>query len=144
MWGTTPPCAKLTGDSGSGFELGLIGDCRLFRLPRKISRSVFWEFCNTIPATADLRRPGRANRRTGASLTGSAITGVAVISSDIIKVGSDINVISAARDCTGDVAAHRDKIAPPNAGGASPMRWPYRRCRTHRDHDAARRAGSAP
>jgi len=32
MWGTTPPCAKLTGDSGSGFEAALIGDCRLFRL----------------------------------------------------------------------------------------------------------------
>jgi len=32
MWGTTPPCAKLTGDSGSGFEAASIGDCRLFRL----------------------------------------------------------------------------------------------------------------
>jgi hypothetical protein len=32
MWGTTPPCRKLTGDSGSGFEAALIGDCRLFRL----------------------------------------------------------------------------------------------------------------
>ena len=32
MWETTPPCAKLTGDSGSGFEAALIGDCRLFRL----------------------------------------------------------------------------------------------------------------
>ena len=31
MWGTTPPCAKLTGDSGNGFEAALIGDCRLFR-----------------------------------------------------------------------------------------------------------------
>jgi hypothetical protein len=27
MW----PCAKLTGDSGSGFEATLIGDFRLFR-----------------------------------------------------------------------------------------------------------------
>jgi hypothetical protein len=26
-----PPCAKLTGDSGSGFEAALIGDYRLFR-----------------------------------------------------------------------------------------------------------------
>ena len=34
MWGTTPPCRKLTGDSGSGFEAALIGDCRLFRLFR--------------------------------------------------------------------------------------------------------------
>jgi hypothetical protein len=32
MWGTTPPCVKLTGDSGNGFEAALIGDCRLFRL----------------------------------------------------------------------------------------------------------------
>jgi hypothetical protein len=32
MWGTTPSSAKLTGDSGSGFEAALIGDCRLFRL----------------------------------------------------------------------------------------------------------------
>jgi hypothetical protein len=31
MWGTTPPCAKLTGDSGNGFQAALIGDCRLFR-----------------------------------------------------------------------------------------------------------------
>jgi hypothetical protein len=31
MWGTTPRCAKLTGDSGIGFEAALIGDCRLFR-----------------------------------------------------------------------------------------------------------------
>jgi hypothetical protein len=31
MWGTTPPCAKLTGDSANGFEAALIGDCRLFR-----------------------------------------------------------------------------------------------------------------
>jgi hypothetical protein len=30
MWGTTPPCAKLTGDSGSGFEAALIGEYRLF------------------------------------------------------------------------------------------------------------------
>src|SRR5713226_2642495 len=30
--GTTPPCAKLTGDSASGFEAALISDCRLFRL----------------------------------------------------------------------------------------------------------------
>jgi hypothetical protein len=32
MWGSTPPCVKLTGDSGNGFEAALIGDCRLFRL----------------------------------------------------------------------------------------------------------------
>jgi hypothetical protein len=32
MWGTTPPCVKLTGDSGNGFEAALIGDYRLFRL----------------------------------------------------------------------------------------------------------------
>src|SRR5258705_6333941 len=32
MWGTKPPCVKLTGDSGNGFEAALIGDCRLFRL----------------------------------------------------------------------------------------------------------------
>src|SRR5882757_6629692 len=32
MWGTTPPCAKLTGDSANGFEAALIGDCRFFRL----------------------------------------------------------------------------------------------------------------
>jgi len=32
VWGTTPPCAELTGDSGNGFEAALIGDCRLFRL----------------------------------------------------------------------------------------------------------------
>jgi hypothetical protein len=31
MWGTTPPCAKLIGDSGNGFEAALISDCRLFR-----------------------------------------------------------------------------------------------------------------
>jgi hypothetical protein len=31
MWGTTPLCAKLTGDSGNGFEAALLGDCRLFR-----------------------------------------------------------------------------------------------------------------
>jgi hypothetical protein len=31
MWGTTPPCAKLTGDSGNGFEATLIGDFRSFR-----------------------------------------------------------------------------------------------------------------
>jgi hypothetical protein len=31
MWGTTPPCDKLTGDSGNGFEAALIRDCRLFR-----------------------------------------------------------------------------------------------------------------
>jgi hypothetical protein len=31
MCGTTPPCAKLTGDSGKGFQPALIGDCRLFR-----------------------------------------------------------------------------------------------------------------
>jgi hypothetical protein len=31
MWGTTPACAKLVGDSGSGFEALLIGDCRSFR-----------------------------------------------------------------------------------------------------------------
>jgi hypothetical protein len=30
MWGTTSPCAKLTGDSHNGFETALIGDCRLF------------------------------------------------------------------------------------------------------------------
>jgi hypothetical protein len=30
MWRTTSPSAKLTGDSGSGFEALLIGDCRLF------------------------------------------------------------------------------------------------------------------
>jgi hypothetical protein len=30
--GTTPPCVKLTGDSGNEFEAALIGDCRLFRL----------------------------------------------------------------------------------------------------------------
>src|SRR5262245_45734486 len=29
--GTTPPCAKLTGDSSSGFEATLINDFRLFR-----------------------------------------------------------------------------------------------------------------
>jgi hypothetical protein len=32
MWGTTPPCVKLTGDSGNGFKTALIGGCRLFRL----------------------------------------------------------------------------------------------------------------
>jgi hypothetical protein len=32
MWGATPPCAKLTGDSGNGFEAALIGDCGLFGL----------------------------------------------------------------------------------------------------------------
>jgi len=26
----TPPCAKLTGDSGSGFEAALVGEYRLF------------------------------------------------------------------------------------------------------------------
>src|SRR5260370_30200561 len=31
MWGTTPACAKLTGDSGNGFEAALIGDCLLLR-----------------------------------------------------------------------------------------------------------------
>jgi hypothetical protein len=31
MWGTTLPCAKLTGDSANGFETTLIGDCRWFR-----------------------------------------------------------------------------------------------------------------
>jgi hypothetical protein len=31
MWGTTPPCAKLTGDTGNGFEATLIGDFRSFR-----------------------------------------------------------------------------------------------------------------
>jgi hypothetical protein len=31
MWGTTSSYVKLTGDSGSGFEALLIGDCRLFR-----------------------------------------------------------------------------------------------------------------
>jgi hypothetical protein len=31
MWGTTPPCAKLTGDAGNGFEATLIGDFRSFR-----------------------------------------------------------------------------------------------------------------
>ena len=30
--GTTRPCAKLTGDSGSGFEAAFISDCRLFPL----------------------------------------------------------------------------------------------------------------
>ncbi len=30
MRGTTPPCAKLTGDSGNGLLAALIGDCRLF------------------------------------------------------------------------------------------------------------------
>jgi hypothetical protein len=29
--GITPPCAKLTGDSGSGFEAALIDEYRLFR-----------------------------------------------------------------------------------------------------------------
>jgi hypothetical protein len=29
--GITPPCAKLAGDSGSGFEAALIGEYRLFR-----------------------------------------------------------------------------------------------------------------
>ena len=41
MWGTAQPRAKLTDDSGSGFEAALIGDCRLFRLFRaKISRRI--------------------------------------------------------------------------------------------------------
>ena len=31
MWGTTSPYDKLTGDFGDGFEVALIGDCRLFR-----------------------------------------------------------------------------------------------------------------
>jgi hypothetical protein len=31
MWVTTPPCAKLTGDSANGFETTLIGDRRSFR-----------------------------------------------------------------------------------------------------------------
>ena len=41
--------AKLTGDSGIVFEALLIGDCRLFRLWRKISRSTFGTFA-TISA----------------------------------------------------------------------------------------------
>jgi hypothetical protein len=32
MWGTTPPYAKLTGDSANRFEAALIGACRLFHL----------------------------------------------------------------------------------------------------------------
>jgi hypothetical protein len=31
MWGTTPPCAKLTGNSGNAFEAALICDLRSFR-----------------------------------------------------------------------------------------------------------------
>jgi len=46
--GNYAPCAKLTSDSGSGFEAALFGDCRLFRLSAEISRPAFWECCNTI------------------------------------------------------------------------------------------------
>jgi hypothetical protein len=30
MWGTKPRCAKLTGDSGSGFKAALIGNSRFY------------------------------------------------------------------------------------------------------------------
>ena len=43
-WVIKPPCAKLTGDSGSGFEAALVGEYRLFVLWQKISRSAFWTF----------------------------------------------------------------------------------------------------
>jgi hypothetical protein len=48
MWGTTPSCAKLTGDSDNGFEAALMGDRRLFRSLAKINRRAFWNFCNKI------------------------------------------------------------------------------------------------
>ena len=49
MWGTTSPYDKLTGDFGDGFEVALIGDCRLFRpLAENWSQSAFLDFCNTI------------------------------------------------------------------------------------------------
>jgi hypothetical protein len=48
IWGTTLSSDELTGDFGNGLEATSIGDCGLFVLSRKISRSAFWDFCNKI------------------------------------------------------------------------------------------------
>jgi hypothetical protein len=58
MWGTTPPCAKLTGDSGSEFEATLIGDFRFSVFWWKISPNAFWDFCNTICQKRKVDPPG--------------------------------------------------------------------------------------
>jgi hypothetical protein len=52
VWGITPPCSKLTGDSGKGFGAALIGNSRLPLA--KIGRGAFWDFCNTIEGKADI------------------------------------------------------------------------------------------
>ena len=45
MCGTTSPCAKLTGDSGKGFQQALIGDCRLFR---PLAENQPWDFLGLL------------------------------------------------------------------------------------------------
>jgi len=63
MWETASPSAKLTGDSGTAFEALLIGNCRLFRFWRKVSRCVSWDFCNNIERIADSNRTSRHVRK---------------------------------------------------------------------------------
>jgi hypothetical protein len=58
MWEAPPPCAQLAGDSGNA--IAWIGDVRSFRFFwRKISRSAFWDFCNTIRHDQTFRRAPR-------------------------------------------------------------------------------------
>jgi hypothetical protein len=61
MWGTTPPCAKLTGDSGNGFEAVLIGDCRLFRALAENQPQCFLGLLQHYLPKAEVEmRPGEA------------------------------------------------------------------------------------
>jgi hypothetical protein len=56
MWGTTPSCAKLTGDSDNGFEAALMGDRRLFRSLAKNQPPCLLELLQQNPPVAAIKR----------------------------------------------------------------------------------------
>jgi hypothetical protein len=61
MWGTTPPRAKLTGDSGNGFAAALIDDCRLFRPLAENQPQGFFGAFATASAKADTQPQTKAH-----------------------------------------------------------------------------------
>ena len=52
MWGTKPRCAKLTGDSGSGFKAALIGNSRFYYLVCSTTTAISSNHCDNIGASA--------------------------------------------------------------------------------------------
>ena len=82
MWGTTPPCVKLTGDSGNGFEAALIGDCRLFRLfAENYSHSVLELLQHNLPE-ADIGQTIRSPRRQARAAPAEPQSRASLLSSD--------------------------------------------------------------